>query len=348
MGLDALTSIGTDAALGHLWSISQSLRFPALRARADNLIHRIAGELNLTHLELADRVVPNLGLDEAGTTIFDYGDRAFVVTFDHVLRIVVEGSDGKPRDRVPRPGRSDSDGAREEYRRYTDLRKDTDGVRTELISRFEKAMVNQRRWTLSQVRAHLIGHPLSWHLCSRPVWSTTDGRYFRFSELGGPIGSDGRDIDVRDGDLVVVAHPAVMGDALGSWEFMPEQPFAQVRRAVFRADVASEMAALEGRKTTTEQLLALSKRGWKREDPQDKGAQVALNKPIDERTTAVIMAFPGFDVSSPKLWAEQKIVHVFHTGIELTPIAASELLRDLSTIDTEFIRGDEPDLQGEP
>ncbi|OZE22456.1 hypothetical protein CH262_17250 [Rhodococcus sp. 05-2255-1e] len=348
MGLDALASIGTDAALGHLWSISQGLRFPALRAKADNLIHRIADELGLTPLELADRLVPNLGLDEDGTTTFDYGDRTFVLRFDHALRIVVEDSDGRPRDRVPRPGRGDSDNAREEYRRYTELRKDLDGVRAELISRFEKAMVNQRRWTMAQVRAHLVGHPLTWQLCGRLVWSTTNGRCFRFSELRVPVGADGRDVEVRDEDPVVVAHPATMGTVLGSWEFMPEQPFEQVRREVFRADVASTMSALEGLKTTTEQLLALSRRGWRREDPQDKGAQIALNKPMDDRTTAVIMAFPGFNVSSPALWAEQKIVHVFHTGAELSVIMASELLRDLSTIHTETIRGDEPDLQGEP
>ncbi|OZC62967.1 hypothetical protein CH306_04690 [Rhodococcus sp. 15-725-2-2b] len=347
MGLEALAMIGSDAALGHLWSISQSLRFPALRAKADKLIHRIADELNLTPLELADRLVPNLGLDADGTTTFDYGDRTFTLTFDHELRIVVEDNDGRVRDRVPRPGRTDSDGAREEYRRYTDLRKDLEGVRTELVSRFEKAMVNQRRWTLSQVRTHLVGHPLTWHLCSALVWSTTDGRYFRFSELRRPVGPDGRDIEVADGDLVVVAHPATMGDSLGSWTFMPEQAFEQVRREVFRTDVAAEMAALKGRKTTTDQLLALGERGWKREDPQDKGAQISLNKRLDS-TTAVIMAFPGFNVSNPRMWGEQKIVHVFHSGLELSVIAASELLRDLAMLETEPIRGDEPDLRGEP
>ena len=352
-GLEVLATIGSDAALGHLWAISQALRFPALREKADSRITRIADELNLTPLDLADRLVPNLGLDPDGTTTFDYGDRSFVATFDHRLSLVIVDSDGKGRARLPRPGQQDSDRAREEYKRYTTLRKDLGAVSGELISRFERAMVSQRTWTMGQVRTHLIAHPLTWHVASRLVWSTDSAALFRFSDLRSPVDADGAHIEIADETEVVVAHPVSMGDAVRTWQQSLEvaavqQPFEQVHRAVFDGDVAEAVARLEGMKASTRQLLSLKSRGWDREAPQDKGAQITLDKHITDAITASIMVFPGFNASQAVFSDTQKIVHVVVGDGALTPIDASELVRDLSTIDTQPILGDEPELRGTP
>jgi hypothetical protein len=352
-GLEALATIGTDAALGHLWTISQALRFPALRAKADTRIRRIADELNLTPLDLADRLVPNLGLDPDGTTTFDYGDRSFVATFDHRLSLVIVDRDGKTRDRLARPGQHDSDLAREEYKRYTTLRKDLGAVSGELIARFEKAMVAHRTWRMGQVRTHLVAHPLTWHVVSRLVWSTGSGTQFQFSDLRSPIDADGAHVEIADEVDVAVVHPLSMGDALGTWQHvldaaMVQQPFEQVHRAVFSGDVQDAIARLEGRKASTRQLLSLKSRGWIREEPQDKGAQISLEKRVTDAVTVSIMVFPGFNAAQAVFSEIQKIVYIAIGDDYLTPIDSSELQRDLSTIDTQPIRGDEPELQGEP
>ncbi|WP_143545047.1 DUF4132 domain-containing protein [Rhodococcus sp. RS1C4] len=350
-GLDVLAAIGTDAALGHIWAISQGLRFPALRAKADARIRQIADELALTPADLADRLIPDLGLDADGTTMFDYGSRSFTLSLDHALKIAITDSNGKTRARMPRPGPDDADEAAEEFKRYTTLRRDLDAARGELIQRFERAMVTGRRWTYGQVRRHLVGHPVAWQIVGRLVWSTDSGDQFAFSASRNAVRRDGSDPSIDDADDVFVIHPVAMGVEIELWRLAFAdahlvQPFEQVDRDVFRDDVSSGLAVLDNTKVATSQLLALERLGWEREEPQDKGAQISISKRVDEDTVAVILAFPGFNVASPAMWAEQKIVQAFVTNPNIGMVDASELLRDVSTLAYEPITGDEPDLQG--
>ncbi len=361
-GLEALAGIGTDVALGRLWSISQGLRFPALRKKADAHIREVADELGLSPVELADRLIPDLGLGADGTTVFDYGTRAFVVSVDERLRPTITDADGRSLPRLPRPKADDADGASDEYKRYNILRKELAGLADELIARFEKAMLSQRGWTMGSLRRHLLGHPLAWHVCSRLVWAAEPvgsgaAVLFRFTPFRTPIGADGADIAVDDDAVVTIPHPIRMGESVDAWssvfeEFDIAQPFEQIHRRVFDGEVSAELRGLEGTKTSTRELLSLKARGWDRERPQDRGAQIALEKHLDEHHVGVLMVFPGFNVANPQEWAEQKIVHASVSGLQenvaLDPVVASELLRDLSTIDTRPIVGDEPDLVGEP
>ncbi|PTR30998.1 uncharacterized protein DUF4132 [Rhodococcus sp. OK519] len=361
-GLEALAGIGTDAALGRLWSISQGLRFPALRKKADAHIRQVADELGLSPVELADRLIPDLGLGADGTTVFDYGARSFVVSVDERLRPAIADADGRSLPRLPRPKADDADGAADEYKRYNVLRKELAGLADELIARFEKAMLSQRRWTMGNLRRYLLGHPLAWQLCSRLVWAAEPvgsgaATLLRFSLFRTSIGVDGVDIVVDADAVVTIPHPAQMGESVDTWsrvfeEFGIAQPFEQLHRGVFTGDVTAALRGMEGTKTSTRELLSLKARGWEREQPQERGAQIALEKQLDEHHAAVLMVFPGFNVANPLEWAEQKIVHAFVSGLEedaaLDPIVASELLRDVSTIDTHPIVGSEPDLVGEP
>ncbi|WP_262401672.1 hypothetical protein [Actinomadura sp. CNU-125] len=85
-GLEVLAAIGTETALMHLHSIAQRVKSKALQTRAGEKIQEVAAELELTTDQLADRVVPDFGLDASGTLTLDYGTRRFVVGFDEVLR----------------------------------------------------------------------------------------------------------------------------------------------------------------------------------------------------------------------------------------------------------------------
>lgn len=361
-GLEALAGIGTDVALGRLWSISQGLRFPALRKKADAHIRQVADELGLSPVELADRLIPDLGLGADGTTVFDYGTRTFVVSVDERLRPTIADTEGRSLPRLPRPKADDADGAADEYKRYNVLRKELAGLADELIGRFEKAMLSQRRWTMGNLRAHLLNHPLAWHVCSRLVWAAEPvdsgaATLFRFSPFRTPIGVDGADIVVDDAAVVTIPHPVLMTESVDAWSHVFEeadiaQPFEQLHRGVFAGDATATLREMEGTKTSTRELLSLKARGWEREQPQERGAQIAIEKHLGEHHVGVLMVFPGFNVANPQEWAEQKIVHAFVSGLQentvLDPVAASELLRDLSTIDTHPIVGDEPDLVGEP
>ncbi|WP_260610821.1 hypothetical protein [Streptomyces sp. WAC06614] len=94
-GLDVLGAIGTDTALLSLHGIAQRARFKALKARAGERIAEVAAGLGLTAEQLADRLVPDLGLDAHGTTTVDYGGRRFTVGFDEQLTPYVADATGR-------------------------------------------------------------------------------------------------------------------------------------------------------------------------------------------------------------------------------------------------------------
>jgi hypothetical protein len=351
VGLSVLADIGTDAALGALWRIAQGLRFPALTAKAEAHIDRIADELGLTPDELADRLVPDFGLAADGSLGLDYGDRSFTVRLDAHLRPVVFDHDGTVRKSLPRPASSDGEQARESFRQFGRFRKELAPVAAELVQRFERAMITQRLWPMSQVRAHLLTHPVTWEVCRSLIWQVQGGPTFRLTDVRTAVDAHGRDVDIDIDAQVGVAHPVVVDDALASWRTVADkqlglQSFDQVRRGVFRGDLHARLKTYTDTKTDTRQLLGLSGRGWKREAPQDKGAQIALHKYRGNEVIATILVFPGFNVANPVEWEQQRIVDIFVRPEGLGPIEKSELVRDLDSITVTEIKGDEPDLQG--
>ncbi|WP_030477218.1 WGR and DUF4132 domain-containing protein [Lentzea albidocapillata] len=62
-GLDVLADIGTEVALSHLNSIAEKVKFKGLKTRAQEKVAQIAAELGLSRDQLADRLVPRLGLE---------------------------------------------------------------------------------------------------------------------------------------------------------------------------------------------------------------------------------------------------------------------------------------------
>ncbi|MGW4379502.1 WGR domain-containing protein [Kitasatospora sp. NPDC004531] len=107
-GLEVLAAIGSDVALMQLNSIAQRVKFKALKTRAREKITEIAESRGLTAEQLADRLVPDLGLAADGTTVVDYGARTFTVGFDEQLRPYVLGADGKRRKDLPAPAAMDT------------------------------------------------------------------------------------------------------------------------------------------------------------------------------------------------------------------------------------------------
>jgi hypothetical protein len=101
-GLDVLAMIGTDVALMNLHGIAQKLKFKGLQEKARGKIDDIAKTRGFTADELADRLVPDLGLDEDGSLTLDFGARQFHVAFDESLKPVVKEG-GKVLADLPKP-----------------------------------------------------------------------------------------------------------------------------------------------------------------------------------------------------------------------------------------------------
>ena len=201
VGLDLLATIGSDAALMHLHGIASKAKNKPLQLRAQEKIQRVAETRGLTAPELADRLVPDLGLDDHGLLRLDFGPRAFTVAFDEALKPFVRDAAGVRLKDLPKPLKSDDAAlAAAATARYKQLKKDAKAVASLQVMRLELAMVERRRWSAAEFGLFFLDHPLMRHLAARLVWGVygeegKDGEPGHEREHGahGADGADGAD-----------------------------------------------------------------------------------------------------------------------------------------------------------
>jgi hypothetical protein len=356
-GLDVLAAIGTDVALMHLHGIAQKVKFKGLRTRAQEKIEQVAAELELTPEQLADRLVPDLGLDADGGMTFDYGPRRFTVGFDAELKPYVLDEDGKRRKALPKPGAKDTpDLAPAAYKRFGRLKKDVRMVASEQIRRMEQAMVAGRRWPLDQFHELFVSHPLVWHIVRRLVLSAEhDGTVTTFR-----IAEDRTYADVEDETVTLpgtasigIPHPLDLGEEAVAWsevfaDYEILQPFRQLGRPVHTLTdderATERLTRFEGVTVPTGKVLGLQQRGWERAEPQDAGQEPWISREIAPGRHLVIDLDPGIAVGAVDMFPEQTLAGVRLAAYpdwdhraastpmtfgDLTPAAASEALADL-------------------
>ncbi|WP_433330206.1 DUF4132 domain-containing protein [Spirillospora sp. CA-294931] len=270
-GLDVLGSIGSDVALLHLHEISRRMKYKSLRARALEKIEEVAAALGLSAEQLADRAVPDFGLDAAGSLTLDYGARRFTVGFDEQLRPFAVGADGARRTSLPKPAASDDAVAAAEARaRFAALRKEVKAIAEGQIRRLEQAMVTDRRWSVAEFRRYLVEHPLMWHIVRRLVW-LADDIAFRVAEDGSFADVDDGAFAPGDAARIGVAHPLRLGDDLATWtevfaDYEILQPFPQLGRPVFVLTPderrSGELARFEGAIAPYGRAKGLSQGRW--------------------------------------------------------------------------------------
>ncbi|XVQ15886.1 DUF4132 domain-containing protein [Spirillospora sp. CA-255316] len=341
-GLDVLAEIGTDLALMHLNGISQRVRFKGLKARAQDKIEQIAAHRGLTPEQLADRMVPDFGLDEDGGMTLDYGPRRFTVGFDEALAPFVLDEDGRRRKTLPRPGAADDpDLAPAAYQRFASMKKVARTASADQIRRLEAAMITLRRWTAAEFRELFVAHPLVWHIARRLVWLAEDGgatAAFRVAE-------DRTFADARDeaftlpGTATVgIAHPLDLGDELAAWREVLEdyeilQPFPQIERPTYAFTEeergSDHLARFGGLTVRTVRVLALRHRGWMR-------GYSDISRPLPAGRRVLVDLDPGLGVGGPDDEPEQRIEDVrLADGArfgELDPVTASEIIADLTRL----------------
>jgi hypothetical protein len=361
-GLSVLVGIGTDGALMHLHRISQRAKSTPLRRAAADRIAEVADALGFTAEQLADRLVPDFGLDADGSLRLDYGPRSFVVGFDEQLRPFVADSDGKRLKALPKPGvRDDTDLGEAAYQRFATLKRDVRKISAEQVRRLERAMVDGRRWTGAEFRRLFADHPLMWHIGRRLVWArfgadgTVEGA-LRIAEDRSFASVDDEPVEVGDDDVLGVAHPVQLGDDVAGWaevfaDYEILQPFAQLGRPVY-AFTETERAAgrlerFEGVTAATTKVIMLDRRGWSRQEALNAGIQPGFDRPAGPGKVLTVHLDPGI-VGQVGYEADQKLVAVYlhdgsggHGGCtddetlplgDLDPVIASEILRDLTDV----------------
>ncbi|GAB2849824.1 hypothetical protein GCM10027176_61190 [Actinoallomurus bryophytorum] len=355
-GLDVLAAIGTEIALMHLNGIAQRIKFKGLKEQARSKIQEVADGLGLTPEQLADRLVPDFGLDEDGSMVLDYGPRRFVVGFDEQLKPYVLDEGGKRRKALPAPGaRDDAGPATAARKRFADLKKDVRTVAGDLIRRLETALVERRDWSVAEFTDLFVRHPLTWHVARRLVW-LSDGTAFRVAEDRTLADVEDRALAPPDGARVRLAHPLDLAGSLDAWsevfaDYEILQPFPQLGRAVYvltdEERAGSRLTRFEGVTVTTGKVLGLERHGWARESPQDAGIQGSISRAAGEGRFVVIGLDPGIAVGSPEIFPEHELHSIQISDHpdgwgrrdanpvrfgDLDPVAASEVIADLTEL----------------
>jgi hypothetical protein len=356
-GLDVLAAIGTEMALVHLNGIAQRIKFKALKERAREKIQEVADGLGLTREQLADRLVPDFGLEEDGSMVLDYGPRRFVVGFDEQLKPYVLDENGKRLKALPPPGtRDDAEQAPAARKRFADLKKDVRTVAGDLIRRLEAAMVARREWSLAEFTDLFVRHPLTWHVARRLVWQA-DGTAFRLAEDRTLADVEDVALTLPGGARITIAHPLRLAGTLDAWaevfaDYEILQPFPQLGRPVYALTEeerkARRLTRFEGTTASTGKVIGLERHGWAREAPQDGGVQGTISREAGEGRFIVIDLDPGIAVGSPEIFPEHELAAIWITQApdgcgrrddedplrfgDLDAVTASEVIAELTEL----------------
>ena len=368
VGLDILAAIGSDIALMQLNGIAQKLKFKALQERAKEKIADIAESRELTVAELEDRLAPDLGLDDNGSLLLDFGPRQFTVSFDETLKPFVRDVSGSRLKDLPKPNKSDDESrSNDAVNRYKLLKKDARTVAAQQVARLESAMCLRRRWSPENFQLFLVEHPLARHLTRRLIWGiySADNQLlacFRVAEDNSYSTADDDLFTLPEGDISIgIPHvleisptdAAAFGQLFADYELLP--PFRQLDRNSYALTEvernASELTRWAGRKCPSGRVMGLANKGWVRGEPQDGGWIGWMIKPLG-RWSLIMEIDEGFAVGmSPaelsaeqllsKLWLWEGKAESYGWGSNSTQeaqfsvldaITASELINDIEAL----------------
>lgn len=362
-GLDVLAGMGSDVALMHLNGIAEKLKFKGLQAKAREKIEELAEARGLTREELADRLAPDLGLDDDGGLLLDFGARQFRVGFDEQLRPFVKDAEGTRLKDLPKAGKTDdADKGKAAQERWSALKKDARTAAGIQLLRMELAMCLRRRFQADVFTTFFVRHPLVFHIARRLVWAVYD----KDAKILGTFRvAEDRTLANVDEDVVTLPADAVVGiphameldlELTGRWgqvlaDYELLQPFPQLGRPVHKPTPAeleaTALARVDGVKVPTGKVLGLESKGWRRGSPQDGGVSCWYEKPLPDNLTAQLDLDPGIIAGMPGEYPEQTLgsvtIHMGGTsswgsssgGVKvgrLDAISFSELVRDLEAL----------------
>ncbi|NUQ90182.1 MAG: DUF4132 domain-containing protein, partial [Glycomyces artemisiae] len=305
-GLGVLGAIGSEEALRAIQGIAEKVKFKALKEEARVQIAAIAEGLGLTREQLADRLLPDFGLGDAGALVLDYGPRTFTVVFDEQLKPFVTDDAGKPRKSLPKPGaKDDAEKAEAAYKRFALLKKELRTVAADQVQRLEAAMIHGRTWTRDEFERYYVNHPLTWHLARRLVWSAEANgasTAFRVAEDRSYTDVEDDAFDLPDGAVIRLDHPVRMGERAADWagifaDYEILQPFEQLSRPVLAFTeeelTTGRLTRFEGAKVEVGKLLGLTSKGWQRAAPEDGGVEPGIHFPLPAGGFVTVALDPG-------------------------------------------------------
>lgn len=357
--MNMLKNIGSDVALMLLSVIAAKSKHKILQERAGVMIQSAANTRGLSLEELADRLVPALGLDEEGAFMLDFGPRKFTLAFDEELKPVVMDAKGVRLKDLPKPNKSDDAAlAKATSDRLKLLRKDARTLASLQITRMERAMVNARRWPLVEFKRFFIDHPLMRYLAARLVWGRYEGgqlvQALRIAEDWTLADSGDELVELPDDAVLGIPHVlelspdmlAGFSQVFADYEIL--QPFKQLGRETYALTPDEQkqqvLKRFEGHSVASGAVMSLQPRGWERGSPQDGGMVCDYSRSSKDGLEVSLYISPGIFIGGGQMEPRQDIGELWllrHTeGAAQQPatfdsldaIFISEVLRDLSLL----------------
>ncbi len=367
-GLDALATLGSDVALTNLKAIADKNPSDVVRGHAAARIAEVGEARGLTPDELADRLTPDLGLDERGGLDLDFGPRRFRAGFDEFLAPWARDEAGARLRALPRPNKADNaELAAAAGKRWAGLRKDAEAVAKLQLSRMETMLATSRRLQPHVFWRFFATHPLLRHLTGRLVWGVFDGTDRREApRLTFRVAEDLNLTDVDDAPVapdlsedapgrICLVHPLHLPPAvLERWvalfnEYEIAQPFPQLARETYAFTAAEAACAstgrFEGAAVAGRRLRGLRPQGWPLESNGESAYSLVRGvvRPDGTEARASLWFSPGIwmgrssgedevqTLGTLALEAAQGAGGMPLLG-ELDPVTASELLRGPSLL----------------
>ncbi len=351
-GLDVLAAMGSDVALMQLNGIAQKVKSKPLQLKAQAKLEQLAQMRGLSSDELADRLVPDLGLGDDGKLLLDLGPRQFSVGFDEHLKPQVRDASGALLKDLPSPLKSDDAALAEvAVARWKALKKDARTLAGQQLMRLELAMAQRRRWSTDEFRQCFVEHPLMRHLARRLLWAEfVDGRLIRCLRVAEDLSyADANDDlqtlpDTAEIGLVHAlelpdADAAAFGQIFADYEIL--QPFAQLGREVYRLTdeerAANSLTRFVGRKVATGSLVGMESRGWRKDElTTESGRFAEVVRALADGCRARMSFAPGAWLGDVKTEPVQTLEAIDLEGRanwgEIDAILASEVLRDVARL----------------
>ena len=312
-GLEVLRAVSTDTALMSLNGIAQKLKFKGLREKAQAMMENIAQARGFTREQLADRIVPDCGLDEHGTRVFDFGPRQFKFVLGPEMKPLVRDAAGKLKPDLPGPNnRDDRELAEASVVSWKLLKKTLKEALKVQAERLEDAMITGRRWTPDEFETLIVKHPLMVNLARQLVFGNYDEhgaitQSFRLTEDQSLANADDDPCELPRTGGIGVVHPAQLddtaksnwGQVLSDYEIIP--PFQQLGREICRPEPADleldQIVRFKGPKMPGIVVYGILERcHWSRDTPADGGGFMQHSKFFPSCNVTSFIQYTGMSI----------------------------------------------------
>jgi predicted DNA-binding WGR domain protein len=312
-GLEVLRAVGTDTALMSLNGIAQKLKFQGLKEKAKLMMEGIAQARGFTREQLADRIVPDCGLDEQGGRVFDFGPRQFKFVLGPEMKPLVRDAAGKVKPDLPSPNSSDdTEKVEAAVAAWKLLKKTLKEVLKIQAERLEDAMITGRRWTPEEFEMLIIKHPLMVNLARQFVFGSysetgTLTHSYRITEDQSLADSNDDPCELPGAGSIGVVHPAHLdeaaksawGQVLSDYEIIP--PFQQLGREICYPEPGdldlTDIIRFKGPHMPGITVYGILERShWLKDTPADGGGFMQHSKYFPSSNITAFIQYTGMSI----------------------------------------------------